>query len=216
VAEAVSGLGAKGSEPTVRFRVCEVIREVNDAAGIVLVQALAKGGRDEMAVEAATALGVARIVPWAAARSVARWPGAKAHRGRERWEAIVRAETKVARRSWLPAVTALMTTPDIVAAIRHGTLTGPGGADGAARAVVLVLHEGATASYVGAVGAACAELPDCPLVLMVGPEGGIAPQEIDSLVEVGAMPVVLGRAVLRTSAAAPAALAALAALRGTW
>ncbi|MDR1151902.1 MAG: 16S rRNA (uracil(1498)-N(3))-methyltransferase, partial [Bifidobacteriaceae bacterium] len=80
----VPGTGPRGGDPVLRLRVAEVSREVNDAAGIVLIQALAKGGRDEMAVEAATGLGVARIVPWAAARSVVRWPGPKAQRGRER------------------------------------------------------------------------------------------------------------------------------------
>ena len=49
---------------------------------IVLAQALAKGDRDELAVQAATELGVDEIVPWQAARSISRWDSAKAAKGR--------------------------------------------------------------------------------------------------------------------------------------
>ena len=56
----------------------------------VLVQALAKGGRDEAAVEAATELGVDEVVPWQAARSVVVWRGEKAARGARRWAATAR------------------------------------------------------------------------------------------------------------------------------
>ncbi|MGO1771005.1 MAG: RsmE family RNA methyltransferase, partial [Microbacterium sp.] len=57
---------------------------------LVLVQALAKGDRDELAVQAATELGVDEVIPWQAARSVSRWEGKKLTRGRERWASIAR------------------------------------------------------------------------------------------------------------------------------
>ena len=76
---------------------------------IVLAQALAKGDRDELAVQAATELGVDEIVPWQAARSVSRWDAAKAEKGRARWSTIVREAAKQAHRAWLPEVAPLAT-----------------------------------------------------------------------------------------------------------
>ena len=61
---------------------------------IVLAQALAKGDRDELAVQAATELGVDEVMPWQAARSISRWDGAKVAKGRARWAAIVREATQ--------------------------------------------------------------------------------------------------------------------------
>ena len=80
---------------------------------VVLVQALAKGDRDELAVQAATELGVDEIVPWQAARSVSRWDSAKAQKGRARWAAIVREAGKQAHRAWLPDVSPLVTTAEL-------------------------------------------------------------------------------------------------------
>ena len=51
---------------------------------ILLAQALAKGDRDELAVQAATELGVDGVLPWSAARSISRWQGHKVAKGRER------------------------------------------------------------------------------------------------------------------------------------
>jgi 16S rRNA (uracil1498-N3)-methyltransferase len=213
----IAQVSDKAAVPTLTLDVIEVRREANDASGIVLIQALAKGGRDEMAVEAATGLGVESIWPWAAARSVACWPGEKAVRGRARWEAIVRAETKVARSSWLPAVMPLVTTAGLVDAVAQGRLAGTD---------VLVLHEDATTPFASEVrrrGHAGGPPTDRgvggagrPVALVVGPEGGIAPEELTALQAAGGTPVLLGTAILRASAAGPAALAALATLRGAW
>ena len=80
---------------------------------LVLVQALAKGDRDEMAVQAATELGVDEVVPWQAARSVSRWEGKKIAKGRERWASIVREAAKQAHRAWVPEVTDPVTTAQL-------------------------------------------------------------------------------------------------------
>ena len=74
---------------------------------LVLVQALAKGDRDELAIQAATELGVDEIVPWQAARSVSRWEAAKAAKGRARWAGIIREAAKQAIRTWIPEVAAV-------------------------------------------------------------------------------------------------------------
>ncbi|WP_439901784.1 16S rRNA (uracil(1498)-N(3))-methyltransferase [Microbacterium azadirachtae] len=163
---------------------------------IVLVQALAKGDRDELAVQAACELGVDEIVPWQAARSVSRWEGAKAAKGRERWATIVREAAKQAHRSWIPEVAAVEGTADLV---RRA---------GAQR--VLILDPTATVRL-------SAIAPDeRDVVLVVGPEGGIAPEEVERLVAAGAERVLLGDTVLRTSTAGPAAIAVLNVARGRW
>jgi 16S rRNA (uracil1498-N3)-methyltransferase len=158
-----------------------------------LAQALAKGDRDELAIQAATELGVSGVIPWAAERSVSRWEGVKADKGRERWAAIVREASKQSIRAWVPGVEPLASTPTL------GKLPG-----------LLVLEP--TAST---------RLTEVPLdgdrfTLVVGPEGGIAARELDALTAAGATLVRLGSEVLRTSTAGPAALAVLNARLGRW
>ena len=162
---------------------------------VVLVQALAKGDRDELAVQAATELGVDEIVPWQAARSISRWDAAKAAKGVARWQSIVREAAKQAHRAWVPVVRQRVTTAQL----------------GSRSGLLLVLEPEATAAL------SRADLGDADeLVLVVGPEGGIAPEELAALADAGATPVRLGETVLRTSTAGPAALAVVSTLLGRW
>ncbi|MCX6500957.1 MAG: 16S rRNA (uracil(1498)-N(3))-methyltransferase [Microbacterium sp.] len=166
---------------------------------LVLVQALAKGDRDELAVQAATELGVDEIVPWQAARSVSRWEGMKAEKGRARWEAIVREAAKQAHRPWIPQVSGLTRTAQL--------------AERAASALVVVLEPSAEEALTGLA----AQVRDADeIVLVVGPEGGIATEELQALQSAGARIARLGTEVLRTSTAGPAALAAVAVALGRW
>jgi 16S rRNA (uracil1498-N3)-methyltransferase len=173
--------------------------EVPDASPrIVLVQALAKGDRDELAVQAATELGVDAIVPWQAARSVSRWD-AKADRGLTRWRTIVREAAKQAHRTWIPEVEGVARLADLVA--RAGD------------ARVLVLEPSAD-ERLTEVASAPSDVRD--VVLVVGPEGGIAPEELSALSAAGARLVRLGGTVLRTSTAGAAAISVLSAATGRW
>ncbi|ROQ41200.1 16S rRNA (uracil1498-N3)-methyltransferase [Frondihabitans sp. PhB188] len=164
---------------------------------LVLAQALAKGDRDELAVQAATELGVDEIVPWAAARSISKWEGPKVAKGLARWSAIVREATKQSVRAWQPRVGDVATTRQLES--RAGT------------ARVLVLDPTATEAL------SSVALPDVgDVVVVVGPEGGITPHEVDGLVAAGAVAVRLGDSVLRTSTAGPAAIAVLSVRLGRW
>ncbi|KQR25190.1 16S rRNA (uracil(1498)-N(3))-methyltransferase [Microbacterium sp. Leaf151] len=175
-------------------------REDRPAAAprIVLVQALAKGDRDELAVQAATELGVDAIVPWQAARSVSRWD-AKADKGIARWRTIVREAAKQAHRAWIPEVEGVARTADLVAL--------------AGTALVLVLEPSAS-DRLTVVADEAADGRD--IVLVVGPEGGIAPEELSALEAAGARLVRLGDTVLRTSTAGAAAISVLSAAHGRW
>lgn len=164
----------------------------------VLVQALAKGDRDELAVQAATELGVDEIVPWQAARSVSRWD-AKADKGLARWRTIVREAAKQAHRAWVPEVEGVARTADLVA--RAGA------------SVVLVLEPTASVRLTEVAAEASGGRD---VVLVVGPEGGIAPEELSALEDAGARLVRLGDTVLRTSTAGAAAISVLSAAHGRW
>lgn len=167
---------------------------------LVVVQGIAKGDRGELAVQAMTEVGVDEIVPWSASRSVVQWRGDRGVRAREKWAATAREAAKQARRAWLPVVAG---TPD------ESTTTVARRIAGAAAA--FVLHEEAQERLT------TAELPETgEVVLVVGPEGGIAPAELTAFAGAGARPVRLGPAVLRTSTAGVAALSVLATRLSRW
>ena len=192
----LAGVAEEVSPTRVDVRIAERREEVAPSPRIVLVQALAKGDRDELAVQAACELGVDEIVPWQASRSVSRWDGPKAVKGRERWATIVREAAKQAHRAWLPEVAAPVTTKQLAAR--------------ASAQRVLLLDP--TAS----VRLSEIEPDGRDLVLVVGPEGGISEEELDRLTAAGAERVLLGETVLRTSTAGPAAIAVLSVALGRW
>ena len=177
------------------------VEEVRDVPApdprFVLVQALAKGDRDDQAIEAATEVGVDEVVPWQAARSIVQWRGDRGLKAWRKWDGVLLAATKQSRRARRPGLASLATTADVAARV-------------AAADAAYVLHGDAESPL------ATVPLPDSgEVVLVVGPEGGIAPDELATLVDAGGIPVRLGRTVLRSSSAGPAALAVLSAA-GRW
>jgi len=164
---------------------------------VVVVQAIPKGDRGELAVEMLTEVGVDVIVPWAAARCVAVWKPDRAEKSLAKWRTTAREAAKQARRSWFPEVTEMVGLDEVVALLKNAS-------------VPVVLHE-----------AASGPLADLPvpgrgeIVIVVGPEGGISDEELAAFAQVGAEPVRLGSSVLRTSTAGVAATAALLA-RTRW
>ncbi|WJL95672.1 16S rRNA (uracil(1498)-N(3))-methyltransferase [Microbacterium sp. ET2] len=163
---------------------------------VILVQALAKGDRDELAVQAATELGVDEIIPWQAARSISRWDATKAAKGRQRWQTIAREAAKQAHRPWVPEVSDPVTTTAVA---------------GRARRDLVVVLEPTASERLSALAAS-----DRDLLLVVGPEGGITPEELTLLHGAGATLRRLGDSVLRTSTAGPAAIALVSGALGRW
>ncbi len=198
-----SGAGLIASGIVVSAEHTELVVEVTEVEltprrepAVFLAQALAKGDRDELAVQAATELGVDGVIPWSAGRSISRWEGAKVAKGRDRWAAVVREATKQSLRSWVPDVLDLVSTKQLAGL--------------AAGARMLVLEPTA------ATALSDLEFDGRDLILVVGPEGGVSPHEVDLLSAAGAEAVRLGPEVLRTSTAGPAALAAVAVKLGRW
>jgi 16S rRNA (uracil1498-N3)-methyltransferase len=171
----------------------EVDRQPAPDPQLWLVQALAKGDRDELAVQSATELAVSGVTPWAAERSITRWDGAKIARGQTRWEAIVREASKQSIRPWVPIVEALASTKSV------------------AKAGVFVLDPTASVPLTSVA------LPKSGrITIVVGPEGGISDREFELFEAGGAVRVRLGSEILRTSTAGPAALVVLNARLGRW
>ncbi|MEV6219020.1 16S rRNA (uracil(1498)-N(3))-methyltransferase [Nocardia sp. NPDC051833] len=168
---------------------------------VTVVQALPKSDRSELAVELMTEAGADVIVPWQASRCVSNWE-AKAAKGVEKWRAAAKTAARQSRRAYIPEVTDLHRTRDLIELVRKA------GADGA---IVAALHESGAGKFT--------ELPlaqASDVVLIVGPEGGLDDAELTALAEAGATNVVLGPTVLRTSTAAAVALGALGALTPRW
>lgn len=165
---------------------------------LVVVQALPKGDRGELAVETMTEVGVDEIVPWAASRCVTQWRPERREKSLGRWRNAAREAAKQARRSWMPVVADLATTAEVAERI-------------AAADSALVLHEEADAPLSGMKTPAAGEI-----LLVVGPEGGITEEELRRFGEAGGLPTRLGQTVLRTSTAGVAAAAVLLSACGRW
>lgn len=176
----------------------DVRRGARPQPSVTVVQALPKGDRGELAVEVLTEVGVDRVVPWAASRSVAVWRGERATKSHARWAATAREAAKQARRAWHPEVTTLASTAEVAVMLGQADLA-------------IVLHEDATASL------ASLDVPVAgTVVVVVGPEGGIADDELAAFESAGGTAVRLGAEVLRTSTAGLAAVSALLARTARW
>lgn len=211
--------GAGGAKDRLGVRVAERVEEATAPLRLALVQALAKGGRDEQAVETATEVGVDLVIPWQASRCVSVWNGPKAAKGRARWQATAHEAAKQARRARVPVVEEARSTPQLCTWVARTVEAG---------GVVLVLHEEGTrpisqvrlpcaSEGAGTPREAGGEAGEPPVLgVVVGPEGGISEQEVSALEATGATTVRLGPHVMRTASAGPVALAVLAQRAGLW
>ncbi|MEU0089082.1 16S rRNA (uracil(1498)-N(3))-methyltransferase [Kribbella sp. NPDC006257] len=155
---------------------------------LVVVQALPKGERAELAVEMLTEVGADVVVPWNAERSQFRSNPERVAKTLTKWQAWAFEASKQSRRSWFCQVAPIASTAEVAQLLRDAALP-------------VVLHEEAKTPL------SSLPLPDSgDIVLVVGPEGGISPAELETF---GVDPVLLGDTVLRTSTAGVAAAAAL-------
>ncbi|MEV4557280.1 16S rRNA (uracil(1498)-N(3))-methyltransferase [Kitasatospora sp. NPDC049285] len=198
------GLGVDGTVAAVHGKdvlevaVTAVRHEPEPSPRITVVQALPKGDRGELAVETMTEVGVDAVVPWAAARCITQWKGERGAKALAKWRATAREAGKQSRRLRFPEVHELVTTRQLLPLLERA-------------AFAAVLHEE------GARALAAAELPASgEIVLIVGPEGGVSPDELAAFAEAGAAPYRLGPSVLRTSTAGVAAGALLLGRTGRW
>ena len=183
---------------TLHVRVGSVEQDPAPQIQLTLIQALAKGDRDELAIQAATELGVIKVIPWEADRSVSRWIGLKEAKGVERWQSIVTEAAKQSLSVWHPVVSSPTKGVQVANLVNDFDL-------------VLVLDPTAAA------GIGVHNMPKTgKIALVVGPEGGISEPELSALEKAGAVRVHLGAPILRTSTAGIAAISGILALTGQW
>lgn len=189
----------------------EFTREPEPTTRLALVQALAKTGHDEQAVDTATQIGVDEVVPWQADRSIAKW---KAGRTDRKWNAVIDAATEQSRRAWRPELGECVSSKQIVSMCLRANVHGD---------LVIVLHQDATDTWDSVESLVSALSERClgdgrarTVYVVVGPEGGISEDEIARFVEAGAHSVVLGRNILRASTAGPVALSLLSRALGRY
>ena len=191
---------------------------------ITVVQAIPKGERAELAVETMTEVGVDVIVPWQAERCVARWPADRAPKALGRWRSAAREAAKQARRARLPEVTGLASSADVVARISAAGFAIVLEPDASVALSQLALSRPSgsqpSGSQPGVPGPEKLSPPPLPvsgdIVLIVGPEGGISPDELTAFADAGATSARLGESVLRTSTAGAVAAAVLMTATGRW
>lgn len=161
-----------------------------------LAQALAKNDRDELAIQAATELGVDGVIPWASARSIVKWDAKKQTKHEQRWQSILREASKQSLRHRIPVLRPLASTNTLASFGKdfHLVVLEPTG------------HEPLSAL----------QSDGRDILLIVGPEGGIAPSELSRFAAAGASVMSMGAHVLRTSTAGPAAISVLNGLLGRW
>ena len=155
----------------------------------VVVQALAKGERAELAVEMLTEVGADAIIPWRAEHSIGKWDSVE--KGLEKWRRTSRESAKQSRRAWIPEISKLKSTAEVCELMSQAQS-------------VFVLHESADQAL-----AACAIREQGTIMIVVGPEGGISPDELAAFASAGARVVHMGASVMRTSTAGAIAVGGL-------
>ena len=105
-------------------------KEPQPTTKLALIQALAKTGHDEQAIDTATQIGVDEVIPWQADRSIAKW---KAGRTDKKWRQVLDAATEQSRRSWTPEFGGVRDQQAVdchlqacLCARRHGDCAAPG------------------------------------------------------------------------------------------
>jgi len=156
---------------------------------ITLVQSVPKGDKMETIVRASTELGVARIIPVLKARTIVTLEPSRWRERARRWQRVAKEAAKQCRRAVVPAVDPPRSLSDALAVVADSDLR-------------LCLWEGAG----GAAGSRVA--------LLIGPEGGLAREEVEEARERGWAIVGVGPRILRTETVGPAIIAVLQARLG--
>jgi 16S rRNA (uracil1498-N3)-methyltransferase len=194
----IRGKVSKVSKDTLELLVESVEKIMAPENQLVLVQALAKGDRDELAIQACTELGVSSVVPWQAERSVSIWKDDKKLKGQLRWQTIVSEAAKQSLRAFVPTVESVRDTHELVEYLGQFD-----------QVLILVPQSAKSITEV-------ALKPSSKTAIVVGPEGGISEPELALFDKAGFSSVHLGAGVLRTSTAGMAAVSYLQAKLGDW
>lgn len=183
------------AEDRILLAVEENVMSTELPAQVTLFQGLPKGDKMEWIIQKNTELGISRIVPVAMKRSVVKLDAKKAASRVSRWRTIAESAGKQSGRTKLPQVTEVMSyTQALKEAEGYDLLLLPyESAEGMAAARKL-LGKAAPGMRIG---------------ILIGPEGGFEPAEVEAAVRSGWQVLSLGRRILRTETAGMAVMAAL-------
>ena len=181
------------AKKSMRVKVLETGFEKPLDTTFTIVQAIPKGDRIKDAIELSTEGGADRIVMWKATRSIGR-----SEDKIEKLQLTAREASKQSRRFRIPAVTGVATTENIVDEIAKSDLT-------------LILHESAVNSLSSVVTPGSKNV-----LIIIGPEGGLTDEEIETFAAAGGKVVLMGRPILRSAHAGLAALAAVNTALSVW
>lgn len=163
-------------------------QQVKSPILLVVAQALTKGDRARETIELLTQAGVDQVIPWAAARCIGQWKDDAL----DKWQGWSKEATKQSRRSWMPKIHEVVTTTHLVKKISDFDLT-------------LLFEESATNKLSDVLSDTKAK----SILIIIGPEGGVTPEEAEAFRAAEAISVVMGSAVFRSAHAGAAALAAV-------
>lgn len=171
---------------------------------VTVVQALIKGERMERAVETLTEAGVDRIILWQSQRAIVRLDQSAAQKTQSKLAIRAQQAAKQARRPIVPTITTVVKAPELIDLVVGDSR-------------LLILHE--DAKHV--LSDVLPPLPDASMnaqdiVLVVGPEGGLSPEEVELLESRGGTTVGLGNSVMRASTAGTVALGWVMGAVGRW
>ncbi|MBU3692041.1 MAG: 16S rRNA (uracil(1498)-N(3))-methyltransferase [Candidatus Nanopelagicaceae bacterium] len=162
--------------------------EENSLVKLTVVQALTKGDRARETIELLTEAGVNQIIPWSAQRCVGQWKDDAL----EKWRSWSKEATKQSRRSWIPEISNIHSTNDVVSELSNFNIS-------------LIFHESGERK----LSQVLQDKSPSSLLMIIGPEGGISETELSAFKASGAIEVAMGQPVFRSAHAGAAALAAV-------
>lgn len=162
---------------------------------ITLYQGLPKSDKMDWIVQKSVELGVSRIVPVVTSRSISRTDSDKGDKKRDRWQKIAAEAAGQSGRGRIPVVSSPLTWKQMMQEIPRDN--------------ALIFYEGGGKPLTSLI------TPDMTeLAIIVGPEGGFAPEEVAALQDIGVVSATLGKRILRCETAPIAALSAILCLSG--
>lgn len=168
-------------------RIVELLQdEVESKVKITLAQGLPKGDKMELIVQKGTEVGISEFIPMDMKRCIVQYDHKKEQKRRERWEKIAKEAAEQAHRTIIPEVTEGKTFKQWMLTLSEYDL-------------VLVPYEG---EKVKGIREVLEGHPDAKSIcVLIGPEGGISEDEIETALAAGAIPVTLGPRIMRTETA---------------
>ena len=196
VEEALYAARVLQTAPQVTLALEERLPSPEPSVSVTRYQGLPKGDKMEYIIQKCTEAGICRVVPVLFSRCVAKWDARDAEKKLPRWQRIAQEAAKQSGRAALPRIEPPLTLPQLCQAL-------PG------HALALAPWEEARGNGIRRYFSGQRDA-----ALIIGPEGGVAPEEMARLAQAGALPVTLGPRILRTETAGLAALVSLLTLSG--